>query len=629
MKKIGIFLVLFCLLTSVVTADGELPPLSFFVDEGSPNCSILVGKEAAALDVISATELAVFISSKAYETTEIEIQPEQYRSEHAGIEPGTMVIDTPETLPTLWYQDVHPWGDMDQQFDPWETHEEIRVQPVDFPELTSGTLQPDGLLEFLGIEQNKGTPGIMYVADNVRIPPRIYVTSSTPYGDTRVVDLDYFSTLFYPLPDPEFRIPQFILLGEMYGTVDAGYFIDYIIETGEYDWDHIPSAYVLTGVPQYHWGQKIFVGEPVYYGVHEIELIDVDVDHNKCYLAISEPNLGDEELFRDFMVLDPDHGFSPGLQESGVTGCWNCIKVGRSQYDCAVISETVMYVDENGLTHFEYGYPVFVLDGIMAFIGAEERRGIQCNIYTLTEYMVLRDRYCCVPFVTEPNNYSMMIHFSTTAFPSTIFDVNAYHEVVPSEFQDYDPADFLGYYPYNLNSTDFMFEVVVGLCDTIHFPECKGSFITDGPRNFFWGTYEVQLSNPYFTIEILDGETSDGFDFAVIQERQRDALVVKEPMEITGSELVFLDVEFMSSWFSWTEGEIPKNLVLVGGPEANAIVKILCDTKLSQILWEISLGTWEYLPNPYSGCGILIVAGRDREATREAAQELIKRLASG
>ena len=69
------------------------------------------------------------------------------------------------------------------------------------------------------------------------------------------------------------------------------------------------------------------------------------------------------------------------------------------------------------------------------------------------------------------------------------------------------------------------------------------------------------------------------------------------------------------------------NLILVGGPVANAIVKDLVDKKLSKVDWTKGEGTVEYIINPWgTGKDVLIVAGPTRKETRAAAADLITKL---
>jgi len=73
---------------------------------------------------------------------------------------------------------------------------------------------------------------------------------------------------------------------------------------------------------------------------------------------------------------------------------------------------------------------------------------------------------------------------------------------------------------------------------------------------------------------------------------------------------------------------VDSNLILVGGPVANAITKYLVDQGLSTVDWENSDGEFEYLEDVFGEYDVLIVAGKDRYATREAAKELMQYLAA-
>ncbi|MBU7024305.1 MAG: S-layer protein, partial [Theionarchaea archaeon] len=66
--------------------------------------------------------------------------------------------------------------------------------------------------------------------------------------------------------------------------------------------------------------------------------------------------------------------------------------------------------------------------------------------------------------------------------------------------------------------------------------------------------------------------------------------------------------------------------ILIGGPVANIVVKQLVDEGISTVDWATSPGEWEYITDPYGDCDILIIAGADRDATRDAAQDLIDQL---
>ena len=107
----------------------------------------------------------------------------------------------------------------------------------------------------------------------------------------------------------------------------------------------------------------------------------------------------------------------------------------------------------------------------------------------------------------------------------------------------------------------------------------------------------------------------------VVKAANRNSKVSKIP--VSNLNLVVLDTQItLADW----EAAGDYNLVLIGGPVANMLVKQLVDEGLSTVDWVISPGEWEYLKAPHSGEDILIVAGADREATRAAVQALINQL---
>jgi len=113
----------------------------------------------------------------------------------------------------------------------------------------------------------------------------------------------------------------------------------------------------------------------------------------------------------------------------------------------------------------------------------------------------------------------------------------------------------------------------------------------------------------YFAIEVTDAffcEDGIAYDTILINAKE------------TG--LIILDYDF--DFFEWKK-TCNYNLVLIGGPAANTIVRYLVNDGISVVDWKTSPGEWEYIENPYSSCDILIVAGADRDATRKAVQELI------
>ena len=71
---------------------------------------------------------------------------------------------------------------------------------------------------------------------------------------------------------------------------------------------------------------------------------------------------------------------------------------------------------------------------------------------------------------------------------------------------------------------------------------------------------------------------------------------------------------------------VTSNLILVGGPVANSVTAYLVDQGLSTVDWTASEGDLEYIENAFGDYDVLIVAGKAREYTRAAAEELMSYL---
>lgn len=69
------------------------------------------------------------------------------------------------------------------------------------------------------------------------------------------------------------------------------------------------------------------------------------------------------------------------------------------------------------------------------------------------------------------------------------------------------------------------------------------------------------------------------------------------------------------------------NLILVGGPVANSVTKYLVDNGISKVDWYNSTGDIEYLQGALGGYDVVIVAGATRNETRAAAEALMQYLA--
>jgi hypothetical protein len=529
LRKIGAVLAGATLLGATLAgavAAQDVPPTDFFIDPetGEPNVVIIVGSGAAAMDVVSATMLAAKIGTMTYtqQTGEVTFT-KTYKAVHENIDPfllnfnvgnwigpglvqaqvwglGFCTVDVPDaspylgweynltpinyTLASLWYFDDYYnvyWGDGDEHFDPWETHEEIQIRFDDFYNtqddmffiysdciacLYGGDIDLynmwDGYL--CNLWAWYAIPGLIYRADNVFIPPVIdvYMKYNHPAG-RHIVGLDYERRRTFTVPEPWMVIwdmlPQFKLFHTIYTVVDAGAVLDMNSRTGELGALY-GTPYLVTGEPHFEAQIYLYKHEPLDFGPYTVELMDADVDHNKAWFEISQ----DGELLESFwMVLDPLHGFSPNIQQMGfafnaydtwndldedgeldpgeftniINYSWNAITpdyfnkwvVGRAEKDVWGDYQWKYYIDNRNDAWLLFSITDFVIDGVKVFIGAQGTIGIEIKVYWLENKKVWYNHLCCDPWVTEPNNYQLFLDAYEAGWDLT--DVNNFYLYQP------------------------------------------------------------------------------------------------------------------------------------------------------------------------------------------------------
>ncbi|MCK4637603.1 MAG: S-layer protein, partial [Methanomicrobia archaeon] len=130
------------------------------------------------------------------------------------------------------------------------------------------------------------------------------------------------------------------------------------------------------------------------------------------------------------------------------------------------------------------------------------------------------------------------------------------------------------------------------------------------------GSYTGRI---FFSLEMID---SDSYDNKIDSVK----IVYKKITQESFLKFLIKDTQL-------TEEIINSyNIISVGGPGytktekgtniCNVWTKTLVDRELSEVDWYNSEGEWEYIEDN----GVLIVAGKDREATRQAAEKLVENL---
>lgn len=348
---------------------------SFFINlDESQNCIVVVGEKATADNIIEASRLATVIGNISKKDKKIPII-EEVDITHENIPPHTCIVETPLELETLWYfDDFGVYGNDNGRFDPWETHEEIQLYIEDFlvRDHFNG-YAGDGFLDFSTILR----------IDNIRCPPYIQVTSHFQRPSQEpIIDLDYDVMQYYRIVDPFYIANEYIPRISLFGV--------------EYHVIYIDSRQLITGIPHIDY-VYVYENQPVTIGDYTINVRDVDIDHNKAYLSISG---GARSEF--WMVLDPEHGFSPSLQTAGSQDILSYDTDGDGTPDYYSNDE----IGRSELDVWGNGHD-FVIDGIKTFIG--ETVGIYLGVYWVEDYKVWSETDCCDPFVKYPNPYYFQI----------------------------------------------------------------------------------------------------------------------------------------------------------------------------------------------------------------------------
>ncbi|KYK28178.1 MAG: hypothetical protein AYK19_00155 [Theionarchaea archaeon DG-70-1] len=342
---------------------------------------IVVGEKADATDIVEASRLAAVIGELSSRETKIPVV-EEVSVVYEDVPPGTCIVVTPLELPTLWYfDDFGVYGNGNERFELWETHEEIQLYIEDIPEFDPlvGLYRGDGWLDFSTI----------YRIDNVRSPPYIAVDSYTESGKGKhITGFHYQDRVNYLIVDPYFvyygYLPEISLFGEVYTVV------------------YIDTSVLITGEPYLDY---VYVYEEQSFkaGDYTITLQDVDVDHNKAHLRVD--GTGVKEEF--WMVLDPLHGFSPSIQQMGAD---EVISIDYNNdgiidyFEKVLAGESELDVWGHSLSH---GIADLVIDGIKIFIG--EDIGVYLGVYWVEDVITWSETTCCDPFVKYPQFYDFQI----------------------------------------------------------------------------------------------------------------------------------------------------------------------------------------------------------------------------
>ncbi|KYC46123.1 MAG: S-layer protein precursor [Candidatus Methanofastidiosum methylothiophilum] len=527
-----------------------------------------------------------------------------------------------------------------------EPHEEIQIILADI-ETT-----PDGLVDMRG--DRGSASGIIYRTAEIRYP--LLENGQNICGISNCDGMVDFETARTG------RFTPIKFLGKMYQPMFAG--ATYNSEGGYL------GAYFTYGKPYAEKEKIMKVGDSYNFHGWTINLSDVNIYENKAFITVSGPDLASPFSF--IMVMDSLGDCGPCCPDCAIYGgggAFTSNPTRRNEYDPYRVKITKTK-EVDGRTYNLFNYVPFMLDGIKTFVGADGTYLAEFNIYAVEDFGWFEDKGCCDPFVTTPNDYGLAITggWRKVAYNATTQDVSgwfSWEDGIAAGDRNVSQAYILWQPAPRCNTPcpDANFDTLeLQLCDNIDIPDCETAFTVNGPENYFsvviqdvdFGKKNKTLN--FDTIDLLNAQTPydqllgyyettpitpetillgvyagransdsadvDGAKIMISQTTVDTAqsITYTKSVNIDPIELIKLDIEINTA-------SLQKNLVLVGGPVYNSIVRDLGNMGASTVNWAASPGEWEWIADPFGrGYDVLIVAGANREETRLAAQQLVSQL---
>ncbi|NYT13724.1 MAG: S-layer protein [Candidatus Methanofastidiosa archaeon] len=542
-----------------------------------------------------------------------------------------------------------------------EAHEEIQIIVQDKYDSDSG---PEGILDLIGDQGS--VSGIVYRTAEIRYP--LLENGQNVCGIKNCWGMIDFQTAKAGYQS------EIKFLGKMYHPMFAGATWTNTVEGMEY----YLGAYFMYGKAYAESERIMRVGDVYNFHGWTVTLNDVNIYENKAFVQVTGPTL--TEPFGFIMVMDSLEACGPCCPECatyGGGGAFTSNPTQRNEYD-PYVRYTTVTKEKSGYSYDFFRYVNFMLDGIKTFVGADGTYLAEFNLYAIEDYGYLEDKGCCDPFVTTPNDYGLAItggwrrikilnYEGRENVPDVVVIANAWEDVdlalVTDAYILWQPAPRCSIYCPDANYDTLELQ----LCDTINIPDCETNYVINGPENYFtveildldFGKYNTgdtfdpvivdsiapTLYGPfkapqspapgpasltdatifgipgfYVGQHISNMADSDGVYLKINMSTRGDVIKYPANVRIDPVELIKLDIEINTTTNT-------KNLILVGGPVYNDIVKDLVNMGISTVDWASSPGEWEWITDPFGrGYDVLIVAGANREETRMATEALIRML---
>ncbi|NJE84659.1 S-layer protein [Thermococcus sp. CX2] len=565
-------------------------PKDFFVNaDGTPNVKIVVGSNAAAMDVASAADIAVALGSLLYTTEQVEAQ--------------NAYVKVKQEIPPAHIQD---WTIYSYNYD---------TMTVDH-NLTDLTGWATAYEELPGDYWFNGTA---YTANYTvwagGFTASVTIPDKDKTGDDQTIDwhitingielvskdpAEWDGTM--PPKDADIQIPA--------GGVEV--FLDYVLY-------NYTVTYTTEVRPEYpEWGVPADYDTVTDWYIGDAENVAAD---GGTIVGTYDPGVGVGETFSVFgntyYVLSVGNDtFTAGLDKGTA---W--YQVGQPQaiegtdwivtvLDISIIDQRALVVVKNSVTGEESDQLILEKDNPRDVFGDGR------------VWLTLRDTFVGIDGHLIASIESQVDVVDYTSGATVVYDGKTWEMTIKTNGTYITNITLTNVDPLEGNPVDIFGTYNLGYSFEIKFlKESDVNYDINGDGNITDTSYAVAYAYISLTEKeptILEQELTVGDEFEgwTIEGIYADNIILKP---VTGP-ITVMDYE--------VDLENPgSNLILVGGPVANSVTQYLVDEGISQVDWYNSPGDIEYIQDALGGYDVVIVAGATRTETKAAAEALMQYLA--
>ncbi|AAL81523.1 S-layer protein [Pyrococcus furiosus DSM 3638] len=580
------------------SAQGEVPeiPKDFFVKDGKPNVKIVVGSEGAAMDVVSAADIAAAIGSLLYTEKDVEVTDATVVARKDVTEPieKIPVFDNYDTNTAHKYKvgdnlkDVPAWwngSDFVANFSTsvwndgvYDKAVEIRIDNIG----SVGSYDLAANLTLKGIALDGITDSEVDVIDDFE---DFTVNVSTVVANISLVVYNY-TLKGQPTVDKitkDETIPEVNLITNLFldNSTLAKFYPDYdgytiegvkVLKSGVGEGETLkildneyPIVFIGKDIQETacgdcftygkDWGEDYYnQGETYNFGDYKVTILDIDVARDKAFIKVESPS-GDTET--------------------------TTLAVGGTEAQ----------------TFFDGGIRIQIKD---TFVGISGTNAVKLHVWTDLKTVKSGDEI--MPgWIAEFKVDSGKIIWFALENKNTLSDKR-----VPL---------------FNTYAVDYKATIRKKKKDDVEYGTLTAYI------------YIEPLETQYETVEAAIGESIDDYEVVDVKAEVSPE-VAYIPQKLT-APITVLDTEVLEQGLE----NVGSNLILVGGPVVNKVTAALAEdlgVPLTYEEWAEKFGTgkegWTIVYKEQcgkiGGYGVVLVAGSDREGTRAAAEALLDYIAN-